>query len=300
MTPDVPQTAQHEGASLLLAAMRRVLRPVARMMLAQNIGYRQASELLKQVYVDVARADLADEAAASSISRISLFTGINRKEVKRLRENETETIQIPKSVSQGALIIEAWTNSRRYLDADGRPLPLPRSADAPNEPNFDELIRSVTSDVHARTVLDEWLRLGLVFVGDLGRIHLVTPAFVAKHGLREKVFYFERNLHDHLAVAAANLEDHKDPLLERSVHYRGLPPAAIDELQALAQREGMKALQAVNRRALELRVFSDAEVSQSDEHGAVSNERMNFGLYFYRASIDRVVSPPIDSGAAND
>ncbi|MCP4035296.1 MAG: hypothetical protein GY944_25415 [bacterium] len=280
MTQDLAAESPRESESTVLRAMRRVLRPLARIMLSQRISFQQASELLKQVYVDVARDDLVDQRGQPSISRISLFTGIHRKEVKRLRDNEAGEIQIPKSVSQGAQIIEVWTASPRYLDEEGKPLALPRAPDASDGPNFDELIRSVTSDVHSRTVLDEWLRLGLVFVGGDGRIHLTRAAFVPTHGLDEKLFYFERNLHDHLAVAGVNLEDRKDPLLERSVHYRDLPGDAVEELERLARREGMKVLEVVNRRARALREQAEGDPSANPTPG----DRMNFGLYFYRDS----------------
>ena len=97
-------------------------------------------------------------------------------------------------------------------------------------------------------------------------------------GFDEKVFYFGRNLHDHLDVAGRNLAGEDAPLFERSVHYGSLPASAVDELAELVEDAGMQLLEAINRRSLELR--SDTEPGSAPEPGG--SERMNFGLYFYR------------------
>ena len=117
-----------------------------------------------------------------------------------------------------------------------------------------------------------------------------VPAFLLpRKGFKEKVFYFERNLHDHLDVAVRNLAAEEPPLLERSVHYGDLSPAAVDELAELASREGMKLLQAVNRRARALRSGRKTRAKRR----AGEPVRLNFGLYFYR---DPEVQEPDSSG----
>lgn len=274
-------TASSDIQFVLLRAVRRVLRPLVRILLSNRIGFRQASELLKQVYIDAAREDVAGESGEGSTSRLSLYTGIHRKEVKRLRRNELETLEVPRSVAQGAPILEAWSNDSRYLDRSGRPRPLPRASTAEGEASFDDLVRSVQSDVHTRTVLDEWLRLGLVFERADGRIELVQSAFVPSEGLREKLFYFERNLHDHLGVAQANLTSPKDSMFERSLHLSGLPDASVRELESLARQQGMRALEKVNRRARELRAQARDGAEPTPAEPA-SGSRINFGLFFFR------------------
>ncbi len=90
------------GSEILLKAIRKVLSPLVRLMLAHGVGYRQAAGLLKQVYVDVANRELLRSGDAPSTSRLSLFTGIHRKDIKRLLGNEPDRLEVPPSVALGA------------------------------------------------------------------------------------------------------------------------------------------------------------------------------------------------------
>ena len=110
----------------------------------------------------------------------------------------------------------------------------------------------------------------------------------ASRGFEEKAHFFGRNLHDHIAAGVHNLADGEPPLLERSVYYDGLSEASVRELRELAERAGMEALQAVNRRAQELQ-RRDAEADEQ-------NLRMTFGAYFFRARTDDPTEEETDEG----
>ncbi len=251
MSSDSATTTPTRGALLILKTLRSVLRPLARLLLAHSIPFQQAAGVLKQVYVDVALEEFARSGSRPSTSRLSVFTGIHRKEIKRLCDNPMGEDEVPRAVSLCTQLVARWTTDAPFADSRGRPLPLSRNVAELGVASFsfDDLVMSVSTDVHPRAVLDEWLRLGIVRIDRHKRIHLVTAAFVPRKGFEEKLFYFDRNLHDHLDVAVRNLAADEPPLLERSVHYSELSQAAVEELGELALREGMKLLEKVNRRA---------------------------------------------------
>jgi hypothetical protein len=245
------------------------------LLLEHQVTHPLLANLLKGLYVDVAEREFALEGKAQTDSRLSLLTGIHRKEVKRLRAGRAPGYAPPSSVSLGARLVAHWTGSPAFLDAEGRPRPLPRSS--ADEPSFEQLVASQSTDIRARAVLDEWQRLGVVQIDEEGWVHLVVDAFVPARGFDEKAHYFGRNLHDHIASGAHNLAGAGAPMLERSVYYDGLSPASVDELAELAERQGMEALQVVNRRAMELQA---RDASSPD-----ASLRMNFGAYFHRAAM---------------
>lgn len=73
------------------------------------------------------------------------------------------------------------------------------------------------------------------------------------------------------------------PYLERSVYYDELSEESVRELNELAEREGMKALQTLNRRARGL---------QATDKGAKDPVyRINFGLYFFHGRDDGESAP---------
>jgi len=291
MPPDLPESSPAAPSPRLSQALRQVLRPLVRLMLAHGITFRPASDLLNQVYVEVATAELERDGKKPTDSRLTVMTGIHRKALRQHRTQHDADASVPKSVALGAQLVARWTSDPLYCDGDGHPRPLPRrNGGADDTPTFDGLVRSVSSDVHPRTVLDEWLRLGVVKIEDQQTIHLVTSAFVPSQGFEEKLFYLGRNVHDHLETTLHNLEGTGPPLLERSVHCDGLDPADVNRLARFAEQEGMKLLEEINRRARELRSEALSAWDAAHADGSEPNEpnekaeRMNVGLYFFRGA----------------
>ncbi|MCA9512404.1 MAG: DUF6502 family protein [Myxococcota bacterium] len=268
--PTTPLVAP--GSAALVRAARRMLRPLVRLLLEKQITLPYLTNVLKEIYVDVAARDLALEERRLTDSRISLLTGIHRKEVKRLRQEAGATGTRDRGVALGALLVSRWIGDPRFLDGRGRPRPLPR-VPTRDEPTFDELVASVSKDIPVRSVLDEWLRLGVAEVDERDRVRLREDSFVPAHGLEEKIHFFGRNLGDHVAAGAHNILGEEPTFIDRSVFYDALTPGSIEELRKLAADEGAAALRRVNQRALELQT--------RDREAADARERMTFGAYFF-------------------
>jgi hypothetical protein len=258
----------------VVAAVKRLLRPLVRLLIAKGVTLPEMTELLKDVYVSVAVHDVESGGKAPTDSRVSLMTGVHRKDVKRLRGLPPEQVPAPRSIGIGAQVVARWLSAPDMVDAQGRPRPLPRQAD--QGPSFDALVESVSKDVRPRAVLDEWLRLGVARLDADGRVILNQLAFIPAKGLEEKSFYLGRNVGDHMAAIAHNILAEGNPLLERSVHYSGLTADSVKTLTEAAERTGMQALLALNRMALEL---ADRDAGRAD-----ADQRINFGLYFYNGT----------------
>ena len=267
------------------AAVRRLLRPLVRLLLDQRITFPLLTGLLKDAYVEVAESDFALEGKQQTTTRVSLLTGIHRKDVKRLRESPPGEDAIPRAASLGAQLVGRWMGAAEYLDAEGQPLALPRLAAASEGPSFESLVASVSTDIRPRAVLDEWLRLEAVHLDEEDRVILNVGAFVPSGGFDERAFFLGRNLRDHIAAGAHNLRGGTPTMPERSVFYDGLTPESLRELGELSERLGMQALQEVNRRAVALQ--------EHDSDAAGACQRMTFGMYFYR-------DPDADSSDESD
>ena len=257
----------------LLSAVRRVLRPLVRLLISKGVTLPTLTGLLKEAYVEVAETHFPVNGKRLTDSRINLLTGVHRKDVKRLRLERHVEKEIPQAVGLGAQIVSRWVSDPSTIDSEGQPIPLPRQGRSPSEPSFDGLVESISKDVRPRAVLDEWLRLGVATMDDENRIVLNKRAFVPEKGFDEKAFYFGRNIHDHLAATAHNLVGDGNPRLERSVHYGGLSESSVQALAEEAEKLGMDALLTLNRLARE-RVESDQGQDGADH-------RFNFGLYFF-------------------
>jgi hypothetical protein len=254
----------------------RLLRPLVRLLIQRGITFPMLADLLRGLYVDVAQHDVLHDPAARTDSRVSMLTGVHRKELRHLRELADGTADAaarepPPKAALGSLLVARWLGAAPWLDAEGRPRPLPRGAPA-GTASFESLVASVTRDVRARTVLDEWLSQGLVRIDAEDRVVLDETAFVPRPGGAEQMFYFARNLHDHIAAAVANVTAHEAaPFLERSVHYDGLSEDAAGELESLARAGAQRLLVEINRAALQL----------AERSAPGMTRRVNLGIYLF-------------------
>jgi Family of unknown function (DUF6502) len=269
-----PDTRHASPSPAFVQALRQVLRPVVRVMLAQGITFPYLSELLKSLMVEVADQNFRLDNKPPTDSRVSLLTGVHRKDVNRLRSaGPAADEKMHSVVSLGAQLVAQWLGNPLYLDEQGQPKPLPRYISEGGATSFEGLVMGVNSDIRSRVVLDEWTRLGVVHLDDERRVCLNTQAFVPAKGFDEKAFYFGHNLHDHAAAAAHNLLGQEPPFMERSVHYNGLSAQTIAQLAAQSKELGMQALLAVNKTAMER--------EKIDAAGDATGQRMTFGIYFY-------------------
>lgn len=263
----------------MLSALRRVMRPLVRLMLRKGVTYTMFTDLLKEVFVDVADREFRLDDKAPSDSRISLLTGVHRKDVRRLRgEGETVHEALPANITLGAQLVNVWTSSPPFCAQAGQALPLPRLASVGGECSFDALVATVSTDIRGRVVLDEWLRLGIVRLDEQDRVHLEAQAFVPQKGFDEKAAYFGHNLHDHACAAVHNLSGQGQPFFERSVHYDALSLASVDTLREAVAKDGMQMLLELSRLSADL---ENADVPSLDQR-----QRITIGLYFYTEPTD--------------
>ena len=80
-----PSPASTAPSPALLRALRHALRPLVRLMIAGGVTLPALIEMLKGLLVDVADKEFGLAGKAPTDSRVSLVTGVHRKDVSRLR-----------------------------------------------------------------------------------------------------------------------------------------------------------------------------------------------------------------------
>lgn len=251
----------------LHAPLARLLRPLVRLFIRSGLTFPALTALLRELYVNVAEHDFALSAKEQTDSRVSLLTGIHRKEVSRLRGAGAPVSTVPSALSHTSRIIALWLAEPEFTDTNGEPLALPRTGKV----SFEMLVTSATRDVRPRVILDEWLDTGLVTIDGDGRVRLAQAGFVPAGGSEQQLYYFGRNLHDHAAAAVANILDPTPRFMERAVHYDGLTADAAARLEQRSREAAMEVLKRLNREANTL--------SKAEPAGGC---RWTFGVYVYR------------------
>ncbi|QPH54182.1 hypothetical protein I0K15_20835 [Pontivivens ytuae] len=269
------------GSNAFLRVLRGLLRPLVRTLIARGVTLPSVYRLLKQVYVEVAESDFRLDDEPPTDSRISLLTGVHRRDVRAIRTAEDDPdAPLRQRTTLLATVVGSWLANPETRDEDGSPRPLPKAGE--DEPNFESLVRAINRDVRPRTLLDELMRQGLVAEREDGLLELTPDAVLGPAEDDQKMVFFAANVGDHLAAAAENMLADQPPFLERAVFYNRLRPGSVDEIEAAARTLSQDMLVEVNRRA---------RAYQSDDKDAPEgSHRFRFGVYFYRenkASADR-------------
>lgn len=79
------KSPQPPDAQRLQTPIARLLRPLVRLFIRSGLTFPALADLLRELYVNVAEYDFALSGKEQTDSRVSLLTGIHRKEVRRLR-----------------------------------------------------------------------------------------------------------------------------------------------------------------------------------------------------------------------
>lgn len=278
-----------ESQKTLIRALYRLLRPMVRLLMRHGVSYRLFSDLVRHVYVDVAREDFALTGRKQSLSRMAVLTGINRKDIAKLDarphplSGATEEKPTP-----AARVITGWLNDVQFHDAQGKPAPLSLEED-PQTPGFASLVRSYTNDVPARALLDELERIGAV-TRQSNFVELVTKGYLPVEDRQENIRIFGTAAADLMATMDHNIAKlPPGPYIQRTVSYQHIPLGRLAEIRHRSAQEGQEFLLQVNR------WLSEYEQQPStDMPRAESGARAGIGLYYFEQL------EPDDSGSEGE
>ena len=109
----------------LKTAVFAILHPLVRYLIGQGWTYGALADTLKMVYVAEASQHYGEaDGRTLTDSRVSLLTGIHRKEVKRLRvqlEEHGERPLLRHGANMAAQVVAAWISMVEYTDPAGQP-----------------------------------------------------------------------------------------------------------------------------------------------------------------------------------
>jgi len=199
--PAAPAGAPAPGAGVL-RQVAYLLKPLVRLLLAHGVTYPRLCETLKSVFIEEARRGADQRAGRLTDSYLAVTTGIHRKDIRRLAGDQAQARANAADAHHGlaSAVFTRWLSDPAYCDAAGQPRPLARNG----ERGFEEMVKTVSTDVHPRTVLNELVRLELASVeGDL--VHPRVNAFVPNPDTAQMLQYLGDNLHDHAAAAVRNV-----------------------------------------------------------------------------------------------
>ena len=229
----------------VIEAAAEALRPFAKRLLALGAPFAAVERRLRALFVDVAEQEFALGERRATDSRISLLTGIHRKEVRRLRGGQAADVDAA-GLNHVASLISRWTTDPRTTDAAGRPRPLPYQA--ARGASFMRLARAVTSDLAPGVLLEHLVASGAAELRADGVVVLGARALVARAGSPEALGILAQDPAELIETMLQNvLAERAAPLLQRKVAFDNLGSDAAERIRAELRREGERFLARMER-----------------------------------------------------
>ena len=262
----------------LVAAVLRLLRPLARILLRNGVSFSTFSDLAKWVYVDIAAKEFGIAGRKQSTSRVSVITGLSRREVMRVRKLPRPDITAgTEKHNRAARVIAAWRRESDFLDAEGNPALLPMEGPGAA---FSELVKRFSGNVPPRAILDELIHVGAAERRKDGKIALLTRAYIPGNIDAHKLNILGTDVHHLIATIDHNINpETSEPRFQRKVSFDNLPDHVLPEFRKLYSKRSQALLESADQWLAR----HDRDIIP--EVKGVGRNRAGFGIFFFEESI---------------
>jgi hypothetical protein len=257
----------------ILKALFVTLKPLARLLLQAGIGYREFSEVAKGAFIFEATEGYGVRGRATNISRVSIMTGVARKEVKKIRENGLDAFLLSSiNESPASVVLSRWHNDERFCDLEKGPKVLCFDH---GENSFTDLVSSYAGDIPPGAMRTELKRIGAVSESEGKKLTVLKRYFVPP-GVDDKLLVgLEDVVGSDLSTLAFNCSPEMidESRFHRVVSIDGL----VEDALPVVQREAKKRLSEL---ANEFDDFLVDQVSSGDSK-ELSTNQVGIGLFYY-------------------
>ena len=254
-----------------------MLRPVVRQLVAWGVPYPAFDRLVRELFVEVAEEEFKLPFKRQTDSRIALVTGLNRKEIARLRHGQVAT-ESPRPTEEAVAtrVVGRWL-APPYVDRAGQPKVLSYETDSPGAVSFIRLVRALALDVPPRSVLDELIRGGLVELRSDGQVALLRQANIPEGDPAAKLELLASDPAELFTTIVHNLERPDAAWLQRKVVYDNIGADALPALRAAARDAGEEFMRAANR------LLAANDRDRNPRAPAGRRSRVLLGAYYFEA-----------------
>jgi len=265
---------------VLSSAIERLLRPLIRILLRNGTSFDAFADLAKRVYVDVGMQEFGIPGKKQTISRVSVLSGLSRKEVQRVMgQRDSAEADARAHYNRAARVIAGWVRDRDFTDAAGNPCALKQED---GKSSFSELVKRHSGDVPARAVLDELLRVGAVEHQADGCIRLLSRAYVPRTSDLAKLEILGADVSDLIYTIDHNLQRGvADPYFQRKVMYDNLPAEAISRFRALSAEQAQVLLEKMDQ------WLSQHDRDMNSSVQGSGRMRAGIGIYYFEENLEK-------------
>ncbi len=170
--------------SLIKSSFRQLLGAIIRLAVRNGLNYLEFSAICKSLYVDIATKEFGIKGRETNISRVSLITGLDRKEIKHIKElKEKDRDANNQRPDKLASVLSHWFDGEYYTDDKGHPIELPFAVEEGDEgSSFSQLVHSAGGGSLAPiTVLREFKRSKVVEETESGLLRVLRRDYIPNY-----------------------------------------------------------------------------------------------------------------------
>lgn len=223
-----------------LNTLRRLMTAVARLLLRAGVTSREAERLLRKAMVETALDEFGIRGRATNTSRVAMLTGLDRREVARIRDGlrGRREGEVEPSHPLGQ-VLAIWSKDPRF-SVDGAARPLELEGDG----GFIELAHAAAPGLPPVAVRKELERSGAVEVVD-GKVHLRSTYYLLSGLGPRSVERYGSVVRDLLCTLNHNVlgDDPTHPRFEGRAQLSGVSAATAEALRVLLDERGQAFLE---------------------------------------------------------
>lgn len=152
--------------------LRNLLLPIARFCTGRSIRLQELTDALKRCLVEAAREQLIREGERPTAARLSVLTGVHRKDLKSFK---TDPVGEPLRKHPIVRLLSLWTTDREFSDGAGHPKALSTGTNGTG--SFASLAERLGGDASQYGLLFVLERDGLVERGPDGTVRLLKTEY---------------------------------------------------------------------------------------------------------------------------
>jgi hypothetical protein len=212
--------------------VKPMLYPLIRFCLKRGVKLQEFLELSKELFIEAGKNELSESDVEQSTNRISMFTGVHRRDVERFK---TGTPKKKTTADILTRVLGQWRNDRRFCFKSGTPKPLTFSG---KEGEFADLVYSVSKELSPYTVLSELERMNFVeHVSE--KLVLKVNEYTPKKDLELSLNLVGQDISDLVSAVERNTFQEIDiPSLHLSTRYDNVCEEFLPLIKEWLMKEG--------------------------------------------------------------
>lgn len=253
--PSGPTVGEGLDRSVVVQTCRVLLRPIASLLLKCGMTWREFAEVSKGVFVAVASQDYGLNGRPTNVSRVSILTGVSRKEIARVRALlEQEAVPLPNKTTDATRLLSGWHQDPDFLTAAGEPRVLPAEGEGAS---FASLWQRYGGDVPVTSMRKELERAGAITTLPDGTLRAERRYFMPRQFDPQWILNAGSMLRDLGSGITHNLDVGAEPLSPGGHPSRrrfigratsdSVDPAAMPEFEAFIEKNGQEFLERVDK-----------------------------------------------------